>query len=90
MLFGIFDFVCPEAPLLLNNPFDAVRLHWSFVDLTVQQRGLPGVSGLVAIRCPCFYIVQQIVNFEKVVPLSIFVLRLRKILRFPFAELLGS
>jgi len=54
LCFGISDFVCPEAPLLLDGLFDAVRLHWLFVDLIVRQHGLPGVSGLFAIQGPVF------------------------------------
>jgi len=54
LLFGISDFVYPEAPLLLDGLFEAVRLHWLFVDLIFQQHRLPGVSGLFAIRCPIF------------------------------------
>jgi len=86
--FGNFDFVCPEVTLLLDGLFDAVLLHWLFVDLIVQQHGLPGVSGLVAIRCPVFSVAQQIALLEIVLQLPIFYLGLLTISRFLFAELL--
>jgi len=76
--------------LLLDGPFDIDRLHWLFVALIVQLQGVPSVSEQVAIRSPVFKVVQQIALLEIVLRLLIFYLGLPKILRFPFAELLGG